>query len=303
MCQYTIKLIAPIIIVALGCDGTLYVVARDASLDTDSDGDSDTGTGTETDVPTDNDTDTNTDFVDWVIVPGGTYLMGSVSNEDHPEQLPIHEVEVDTFEIAHTETTVFQYQECFLSGGCLEEPKVGDLFNWGEEGRGNHPINGVTWFQARAFCEWVGGRLPSEAEWEFIARSGGQEIIYPWGNDAPDCEYAVMDEDGPGTGYSGCEENGTSEICSCPLGGTTNTAPEICDLSGNLWEWVEDNWHDNYEGAPDSGISWIDEGNEERVVRGGSFGIYQTDVGMPGRYRDSAPENEAYNVLGFRCAR
>jgi formylglycine-generating enzyme required for sulfatase activity len=158
-------------------------------------------------------------------------------------------------------------------------------------------VNCVTWHQAKRYCEkWAGGRLPSEAEWEYAARSAGQAITYPWGDEKATCHYAVMNVDAH---TAGCDTGRTMEVCSKKPG---NTDQGLCDMAGNVWEWVEDDWHYNYKGAPDDGSAWLDDPRgSDRVVRGGSF------VNAAG-YLRAANRNvvgpSVYNFFnGFRCAR
>ncbi|MBN1947104.1 MAG: formylglycine-generating enzyme family protein [Bradymonadales bacterium] len=202
--------------------------------------------------------------VDWVEIAGGTYQMGDdwdifMDNE------PVHSVTVPTFELARTEVTVAQYQACVEAGECTE-PLTGYDCIWGVEDRDDHPVNCVSWYQAWQFCEWVGGRLPTEAEWEYAARCQGQDIDYPWGNDPATCEHAVVSQDDAG---NDCEPGGIEPVCSRLLD-TSDQA--VCDLAGNMEEWVEDDWHTTYEGAPADGSAWIDSPRGfGRVMRGGAW--------------------------------
>jgi len=131
-------------------------------------------------------------------------------------------------------------------------------------GREDHPMNCVDWDQAKAYCAWEGKRLCTEAEWEKAAR-GADGRLYPWGNEVATCEYAVMDEGG-----NGCGTGTTMAVGSKPLGASPYGA---LDMSGNLSEWVEDEWHENYIGAPTDGSAWVDSPRVfGRVIRGGCFG-------------------------------
>ena len=90
------------------------------------------------------------------------------------------------------------------------------------------PANHISHETARAYCKSFGGDTPTEVHWEYSARSGGQDIQYPWGNDEPTCELAIL-------GLSECSLGRSHPVCSRPKG---NTAQGLCDMSGNVWEWV-----------------------------------------------------------------
>ena len=135
--------------------------------------------------------------------------------------------------LSNTEVTVGQYRACVKAGAC-SEPDTGKYCNWNESGREDHPINCVDWNQARTFAKWVGGDLPSEAQWEYAARSGGRDWKYPWGNESASCEYAIMDDGG-----NGCGKDRTWAVCSKPKG---NSKQGLCDMAGGVWEWVRDEY-------------------------------------------------------------
>jgi formylglycine-generating enzyme required for sulfatase activity len=216
--------------------------------------------------------------------------MGSSAGD--ADELPVHGVTVLTFEMMRTEITVSQYGECVTVGLCTE-PDTGTNANWNDGGYEDHPVNYIDWQQAVAFCTWAGGRLPSEAEWEYAARSGGQDITFPWGNDAATCTYAVMGERGPG-----CGTGRTWAVCSKQAG---NTTQGLCDLAGNVWEWVQDWYHSDYTGAPTDGSAWEIPRGTYRVVRGGSLGHSSGHLRAANRHY-FGPASRHVNVAA-RCAR
>jgi formylglycine-generating enzyme len=239
-------------------------------------------------------------LIDWVSLPGGTFMMGS--DRGHSDERPVHEVTISPFEMARSETTVAQYRACVRADEC-EAPGEGGYCNWGHGDRDDHPVNCVDWGQAKAFCEWRGGQLPSESQWEYAARSGGKDIPYPWGPEAPSCERAVFD-DGKTTGPAGkttdgCGQGRTWPVCKKQDG---NSAQRLCDLAGNVWEWVEDCWHKTYAGAPSDGSAWIANcGSPARVVRGGSWGLPSSL--LRAAYRGRYSSVFRYFGVGFRCVR
>ncbi|MFI5346775.1 MAG: formylglycine-generating enzyme family protein, partial [Elusimicrobiota bacterium] len=135
--------------------------------------------------------------------------------------------------------------------------------------------------------KWAGGRLPTEAEWEYAARSAGKDQIYPWGNEEATCERAVI---------LGCGR-ATAPVCSKPAG---NTEQGLCDMAGNAWEWVQDWHHASYKGAPTDGSAWEDAGSE-RVIRGGSW--ISTPGSTQSANRRSQVAADRFDALGFRLAR
>ncbi len=227
---------------------------------------------------------------EWVLIPGGTFNMGS---NDFSWAQPVHRVTVRTFEMTKTLVTVEQYKACVDAGACTA-PDTGDYCNWGQSGRGKHPINCVDWHQAQAYAEWAGGRLPSEAEWEYAARSGGRDWKYPWGNENATCKRAVMYD---GRNY-GCGRKSTWPVCSKPRG---NTTQGLCDMAGNVREWIQDWYHDSYNGAPTDGSAWEKPTGSSRVARGGSWRNNAGYVRSAFRFFDDPAKR--YVNLGFRLAK
>jgi formylglycine-generating enzyme required for sulfatase activity len=227
--------------------------------------------------------------IEWVSLPGGRYTMGRPDGEKY--ELPNRSVTVKPFQIAKTEVTVAQYRACVQAGACTP-PATGGECTWGLEGRERHPVNCVDWAQARAFSAWAGGRLPTEAEWEFAARSGGADQDYPWGDTPATCERAVMSEGGLFEMASwGCGEKAYWPVCSKPAG---NSRQGLCDLAGNVWEWVED-CYGSYADPPKDGGQC-----EKRVLRGGTLSSDARGVRASKR---GANEPGKRTGNGFRVAR
>ena len=101
---------------------------------------------------------------------------------------PLHEVNIRDFSVTRSEITRAQFRMCLNASACTESAEVAAQLR--DNGENNNYAVTVTWPQAREFANWVGARLLSESEWEYAARSGGQDIDYPWGNDLPTCRHA-----------------------------------------------------------------------------------------------------------------
>ena len=228
----------------------------------------------------------------WVRLNGRSFTMGSA--DGLPEERPEHTVEVADFEITTTEVTVAEYTACVKAGACSHAAHFPGC-NYKVPGREKHPINCVDWDQAHAFADWIGGgaRLPTEAEWEFAARSGGRDREFPWGDTPATCELAVMNE-----GIPGCGDDHTAPVCSKPAG---NTDQGACDLAGNVWEWVEDWYHDDYAGAPRDGSAWLDPPSSHRALRGGGWAYFAENLRT--RHRGVVIAEGRDANVGFRLAR
>ncbi|OGS07386.1 MAG: hypothetical protein A2270_00240 [Elusimicrobia bacterium RIFOXYA12_FULL_51_18] len=224
--------------------------------------------------------------VEWVRIKGGSFIMGS---NDTGNTSPAHTVYIGTFEISKTVVTVEQYAKCVSKGKC-SKPKPNDAYcNWGVEGRELHPINCVDWDQANQYAGFKGARLPSEAQWEYAATSGGKNRLYPWGYAAATCDKAVIG--------GGCGNESTMPVCSKTAG---NTEQGLCDMAGNVGQWVQDAYSYGYFLAPNDGTAYECFGSN-RVVRGSSFA--QSDTHMQVYYRDDMFPVSGYGGVGFRIVR
>jgi formylglycine-generating enzyme required for sulfatase activity len=188
-----------------------------------------------------------------VTIPGGKFAMGDTSADNTQ---PVHDVTVKTFQMSKSEVTVEQYAECVAKGKCTKANDTdGGSCNATQPNRDKLPVNCITWDQAHDYAAFKGARLPSEAEWEFAARSGGKKQKFPWG----DTEATDDRVD------NAC--HGQIRVCSKAKG---NTAQGLCNMADNVGEWVQDTWHDTYAGAPTDGGAWEAPDETTRVARGGS---------------------------------
>jgi formylglycine-generating enzyme required for sulfatase activity len=226
-------------------------------------------------------------------IPAGSFLMGDADTLSFRAQPP-HMVTLSAYCMDLTEVTVAAYRGCTAPGCTTPSSGLGSgsAYNWDVAGRDNHPINGVAWNQSRAYCQWRGGDLPTEAQWEYAARgSDVDNHIYPWGNAAPASQL--------------CWSGVTLQSTTCPVQSypSGNSPFGLFDMSGNVVEWTLD-LLGNYTSAaaidptgPSIPISTVD-----RVVRGGSW-IDRTDFVVRAAYRLSRTLNRGSDTLGFRCSR
>lgn len=241
--------------------------------------------------------------IEWVSIPGGSFRMGS--NMGKYEQ-PVHTVQVPSFELTKTEVTWKQYNQCVADGGCTpahttdKKCRVHTGKKWidaklpkGHMGD-NQPVVCVTHSQAQSFARWAGGRLPTEAEWEYAAKSAGAPSSrYPWGSAEPSCSLTVMSRGKP---QFGCGRLEPWPVCSKPKG---NSTQGLCDLSGNVWEWVEDHWQESYRGAPTDGSAQTS--GQLRVFRGGGY-VHPGDLQGASVRRANYGHTCSFD-RGFRVAR
>ncbi len=232
----------------------------------------------------------------WVPIAGGSFSMGSDS-ESANEQ-PVHTVTVPAFEMTMTEVTVSQYRECVASGTCDAAGTYLPDCNWNDvEANADHPVNCVYWGNGEDYCWWVGGRLPSEAEWEYAARSEGRDVTFPWGEEMATCDNAVMFNSG-----NGCGTGHTMAVCSKPAG---NTAQGLCDMAGNVWERILDWYYPDYTGAPTDGSAREtpppDITDPNGIARGGGHECIAASLRTT--LRSSNDRGLSRTWIGFRCVR
>ena len=229
-------------------------------------------------------------------IPAGPFMMGCNSPADEDcegIEEPYHQVSVPEFKIDVTEVTVAQYRACVDNNADCSEPSTEfDNCNWNYSDREEHPVTCISWTQASEYCEWVGKRLCSESEWEKAAR-GLDGRIYPWGNEEATCDRAVMIS---GEEIYGCGEDRTWQVGSRPAG-----MHGLYDMAGNVIEWVEDDWHQNYEGAPTDGSAWTDTPIRSlfRMLRGGTY--QNRAMRLRTSYRGAGDPTGFHIHIGARC--
>lgn len=242
---------------------------------------------------------------EFVLVKGGCFQMGS--NEGRDTEKPVHEVCVDDFSLGKTEVTVGQFRKFVDATGYRTEAEQGDgcyvwngsiwrkdrRYSWRNLGfiqKDSHPVACVSWNDAKAFIDWSANksgkvvRFPTEAEWEYAARSGGKEEQYAGGDKVDAVAW-----------YNSNSGNNTH-----PVGLKEANGLGLYDMSGNVWEWTGD-WYGAryYEESQKNNPRGPSEGYD-RVSRGGCWNseakfLRTTDHG--GR-----PPDSRYNILGFRLA-
>ena len=211
-----------------------------------------------------------------VVIPSGKFEMGSGNGES--DEKPIHSVSINAFALGKTEVTQGQWR-AVMGNNPSRFSSCGD----------DCPVEEVSWNDAQSFIQKLNAktgkqyRLPSEAEWEYACRAGGQQ------------EYCGSDNVDSVAWYESNSGKSTH-----PVSRKQPNAFGLYDMSGNVWEWVEDSYHDSYNGAPTNGSVWQGDG-AKRVLRGGSWNYEPQLARVANRFR-YAPAFR-YSYFGFRVAR
>jgi formylglycine-generating enzyme required for sulfatase activity len=244
--------------------------------------------------------------MEMIYVLGGTFEMGSNDGDDHEQ--PVHPVTLDSFWIDKTEVTNDQFERFAQATGYrtdAEKEGASGVYRdgrWSQlngadwqhpsgpetsiSDRMDHPVVQVSWNDATAYCRWAGGRLPTEAEWEYAAR-GSDGKTYPWGNDPPNdtlLNYNLNVGD-------------TTEVGSYPDGASWIGA---MDMAGNVWEWVNDSYNSDYYVTSPAVNPKGPETGEVKVLRGGSWLFDDENVRAANRLYAVQPDDRSVNS-GFRC--
>jgi formylglycine-generating enzyme required for sulfatase activity len=268
-----------------------------------------------------------------VVIPTGKFMMGAPASDHIDAELPQHEVVIDKgFAMARTTVTVGEFREFVrasgyvpdsvkLGGSSIYDERSGAVRDdpqatWqddyvGHKAAENLPVVNVSWNDAKAYADWLSQRtgktyrLPSEAEFEYALR-GGTSSRYWWGDGAP----ARQVENLTGSGDRSRSGRRWSHSFRGYRDGYWGPAPVMSfvanpfglyDINGNVSEWVQDCWHDNYIRAPNDGSAWLNPGCRAHVVRGGSWGSSPDQVNSA--YRQGTNGDVRSARVGFRVIR
>ena len=222
-----------------------------------------------------------------VLIQPGAFEMGSTEMFDF--EAPVHQVSIrKAFYIGRREVTFEEWDACLAEGGCKQKPDDRGL------GRSRRPVTDLDWDDAKSYLAWLSQktgktyRLPSESEWEYVARAG-TTTTYPWGRTVEKDKANCL----------GCTSDPVKKAID--TGSFPPNAFGVYDMAGNAAEWVEDCWSDNYRGAPTDGSAWTKPQCRERVLRGGSFNNDPRYLRSAARFKYD--QNVRFYTNGFRVVR
>jgi formylglycine-generating enzyme required for sulfatase activity len=221
------------------------------------------------------------DGLKYVWIPPGTFMMGCSlhDTECYASEDPPHQVTITKgFWLGQTEVTVGAYKRFVRVTGRKMPHAPNFNSDWAND---NMPVVDVAWNDARDYCTWAGGRLPTEAEWEYAARGGSTQA-----------RYGNLDEIAWYDGNSDDQPHAVAQKRANAYG--------LYDMLGNVWEWVNDWYDQNYFRSSPAQDPAGPVNGAMRTLRGGSWDFYPGDVRVSARFGDS-PGNKDYTVLGFRC--
>jgi formylglycine-generating enzyme required for sulfatase activity len=231
------------------------------------------------------------DCPEMIVISAGGFTMGSPTTDQYHQdnEGPHHQVTIaEPFAVSKYDVTFADWDACVSVGAC---PKAADS----DYGRDTKPVINVGWDDAQTYVAWLSKmtgqtyRLLTEAEWEYAAR-GGTTTAYYWGDDI-------------GLGNANCNGCGSKwdNQQTSPVGSFAANQFGLYDMAGNVWQWVQDCYHGNYNGAPTDGSAWISENCSGRVVRGGSWSNNPQALRSAARNWDTTDDRHSF--LGFRVGR
>ena len=250
------------------------------------------------------------DLGEQVRVPDGTFVMG-LTDEDPLllQTAGLKRVTVSSFIVDKFEVTNAEYRAFMSEQGGAQSGLMPDADAWARAGSAasvesyfqndayaEFPVVAVTWDQANSYCQAQNGRLPTEAEWEYVARSGRQGGIYPWpGFEPRDPQGNYLANFSPGRGVYAAD----GYAFTAPAESFLPTPWGVHNVSGNVAEWVQDSYVASYSSLTNFNPRYVDEGEPRRIVRGGSWASDEFYIGVG--VRDAQTANEANIYTGFRC--
>jgi formylglycine-generating enzyme required for sulfatase activity len=223
--------------------------------------------------------------IEWVDIPAGTFMMGSPENEKDrcDEEGPQHQVTLSGFKMSKYAVIFAQYDAFCEATGRSKPSDEG----WG---RGNRPVINVDWNDATAFAQWMGCRLPTEAEWEYACRAGTSTPF-----NTGDCLSTAQANYNGNNPYSNCVKGSFLERTQ-PVGSYAPNAWGLYDMHGNVWEWCSD-WYGSYSSFPQTNPTGPASGSF-RVLRGGCWGTHGRDCRSADRLNDDP--SYRWDFVGFR---
>jgi formylglycine-generating enzyme required for sulfatase activity len=227
-------------------------------------------------------------------IPAGTFEMGAENGDT--DESPRHTVSLSGYKIDKFEVTKTQYDSCVTRGACTpahDDDGACEMWTGSEfknvrvtgTARGARlPVVCVTWFQAQQYCRSIGKNLPTEAQWEYAALAG-RDADYSWGNQRPDAAHCTQ----------------PSENMPKPVGSFAQNPWGLYDMTGNVWEWVQDHYQPDYYSASEPADPQGPDVGQYRVIRGG--GWYSTARQLRIKNRHWFEPNFGEVSIGFRCAK
>ena len=230
----------------------------------------------------------NNMYLEMIQIPGDTFMMGSPKGKGEDNEKPQHKVTIQPFFISKYPVTQVQWKVIASLPKVEHDLNPNPAYFKDREDSDHRPVENVSWEDAVEFCKRLSKqtekeyRLPTEAEWEYTCRAG-TTTLYHFGENITD-KLANYD-------------NNIDETTS--VGKYPPNAFGLYDMHGNVWEWCQDNWHDNYKNAPTDGSTWLSrENNFLRVLRGGSWNNNSDECRS--EYREFATFDECQDSIGFR---
>jgi len=262
-----------------------------------------------------------------VPIEGGTFIMGAQKQDRaapgydaaaEANEAPAGRVEITSFWIHQHEGSVTDVHKCLVAGGCSlsDIATSGGYFDYPRNsqdgapqvyrkrhdasdarGHGMVPVNGVSWYGARDYCSWIGARLPSEAEWEYVASGGAKELRFPWLPDVmPTCEHLSF----KGTASEECGYEASREVNERMRLGE-HPVFFVVHIAGNVWEWVSDWYAPSYNSRTITTNPTGPPSGSTKVQRGGGWSDEELTIFRTSHRAQMAPDLKLADV-GFRCA-